>query len=207
MFWNNFINLCEQHKKSPNKVATEIGCSSGSITAWKQGRLPRKSTLIQIAEYFGVSIEYLLGNGKPAIPREAIPISKNDVIKIPVLSSVSAGNGMLAENNIIDYEYADTSDLSECECYFYLKVCGDSMYPIFIEGDYVLVQKQTSVDSGSYAIVLIDDNEGVVKKVVYGENWIELHSINPMYPVRRFENSDMLRLRIVGLVKGIKRKF
>ena len=61
MFWDNFVNLCDQQKKSPNKVASEIGCSSGSITAWKQGRLPRKSTLVQIADYFDVTVEELLG--------------------------------------------------------------------------------------------------------------------------------------------------
>lgn len=65
MFWDNYITLCEKDNKSPNKVAAEIGCSSGSVTAWKQGRLPRKSTLVQIAEYFNVTVDELLGN-KPA---------------------------------------------------------------------------------------------------------------------------------------------
>lgn len=64
------------------------------------------------------------------------------------------------------------------------------MYPIFIEGDLVLVQCQPSVDSGNYAVVVIDDCDGVIKKIVYSDNFIELHSINPMYPIRRFEGAD-----------------
>ena len=49
---------------------------------------------------------------------------------------------------------------------------------------------------------LLDGEEGLVKKVVYGSDWIELHSINPYYPVRRFDGEEVLRLRVVGLVKG-----
>ena len=42
----------------------------------------------------------------------------------------------------------------------------------------------------------------MVKKVVYGDNWIELQSLNPMYPTRRFEGKDVERVRIFGLVKN-----
>ena len=57
------------------------------------------------------------------------------------------------------------------------------------------------------AVVMIDEEDGVVKKIVYGPDFIELHSINPMYPVRRFENEDVTRIRVFGLVREIKRKF
>jgi repressor LexA len=68
------------------------------------------------------------------------------------------------------------------------------------------VHKQTSVDSGSVAVVLLDGEEGLVKKVLYGEDWIELHSFNPMYPVMRFEGKDVLRLKVVGLVKTVVKR-
>ena len=60
MFWENFIELCNKANKKPNIVAKEIGIASGSVTAWKQGRLPRKNMLIKIGEYFSVPIEELL---------------------------------------------------------------------------------------------------------------------------------------------------
>ena len=69
------------------------------------------------------------------------------------------------------------------------------MYPKFEEGDLVLVRCQSSVDSGELCPwYSIDDEEGVIKKIVYGPNFIELHSINLMYPVRRFENEDVTRI-------------
>lgn len=193
-------------------IEEKLGTNYATFRTWYNGYgdfFNNANGLSNLANLFHVSLDYLLGrtDDNITLPRGAIEISEADMVKIPVYGCVSAGMGTFAEDNIIDYETADSSDLSYGEQYFYLRVKGDSMYPIFIEGDYILVQKQTTVDSGSYAIVLIDDEEGVVKKVTYGENWIELHSINPMYPIRRFEDSDVLRLRIIGLVKGIKRKF
>ena len=50
-------------------------------------------------------------------------------------------------------------------------------------GDTIVVHKQNSVDSGQIGVFLIDNEEGVVKRAnyVYGENWLELLSINPEY--------------------------
>ena len=62
MFWDNFLKLCEKANKSPNAVGADLGYSSGSITAWKQGRVPKWATISKISDYFGVSTDYLLGN-------------------------------------------------------------------------------------------------------------------------------------------------
>lgn len=115
--------------------------------------------------------------------------------------------GRFAENHIIGYEYISPDSISQYEEYFFLKVKGDSMEPQICNGDYALIQKKTSVDSGSIAVVIIDNEDGVIKKVNYGSDWIELVSFNPYYPPRRFEGSDVQRISVVGLVKEIKRKF
>lgn len=62
-FWNTFVSLCNYTNKSPNAVAKELGISSGSITAWKQDatRKPQDRMLQKIANYFDVSVNYLLG--------------------------------------------------------------------------------------------------------------------------------------------------
>ena len=108
---------------------------------------------------------------------------------------------------MVDYEPVHRSNSSSGAQHAWLRVRGDRMYPLFMEGDLVLVRCQSSVDSGSYAVVTIDGEDGVVKKIVYGSNFIELQSINPMYPPRRFEGEEVLRIRVFGLVKEIKRKF
>ena len=79
------------------------------------------------------------------------------------------------------------------------------MYPDIKENDLVLVKCQNSADSGAIAVVVIDNEDGVIKRVVYDRDFIELQSINPMYPPRRFEKKEMSRIRIFGIVKQIKR--
>lgn len=164
-----------------------------------------------ISKAVNVPAQYIMGwtdDIKPKQPSNIIPIDNDtEFVNIPVVGRVAAGVTCYADMDIIDYEPTSVDSITPGEDYVYLKVVGDSMYPKFEEGDLVLVRRQTSVDSGSYAVVIIDGEDGVVKKIVYGQNWIELHSINPMYPVRRFENEDVLRIRVFGLVKEIKRKF
>jgi transcriptional regulator with XRE-family HTH domain len=61
MFWKIFLSLCVNNNVSPNAVAKELGIASGSVTKWKNGSVPHNTTLLKIAEYFGVTVEYLLG--------------------------------------------------------------------------------------------------------------------------------------------------
>lgn len=62
MFWYRFSSLCTENGKSPNAVAKELNIPSGSVTAWKNGATPRNATLLKIASYFGVSVDFLSGN-------------------------------------------------------------------------------------------------------------------------------------------------
>lgn len=68
MFWENFSNLCNKNNISPNGLAKILSISSGSITSWKQGRVPHHNTLLKIANYFGVSVDYLLDDGNKKSP-------------------------------------------------------------------------------------------------------------------------------------------
>ena len=47
--------------KKPNPVGKELGVSSGTITGWKNGALPKPEILSRIASYFDVSVDYLIG--------------------------------------------------------------------------------------------------------------------------------------------------
>lgn len=62
MFWSKFSSLCAQRGMSPNAVARELKIPSGSITAWKSGSEPRNKTVVKIAEYFEVSVDFFVGN-------------------------------------------------------------------------------------------------------------------------------------------------
>jgi len=61
MFWNVFYKLCEENNTKPNTVAKTIGVSSATCTKWKNGAIPNGDTLLKLADYLGVSVDYLLG--------------------------------------------------------------------------------------------------------------------------------------------------
>lgn len=206
MFWDNFSFLCTQKGTSPTAVISALNISRGSVTHWKTGKVPHHNTLIKIADYFSVSVDYLLGN---TTPFTSIPTAPNadmldeTVYNVPVFESVSAGFGAYPDNHITGYIPMFFSSHTEAEESIFVIVRGDSMFPKIEDGDTVLVHKQASVDSGSLAVVLVDGEDALVKKIVYGETWIELQSINPMYPPMRFSGQDVLRVQVLGIVKKI----
>lgn len=61
MFWNNFVSLCTKHNTTPNAVCSELKLSNAAATHWKNGSVPRDTTLKKIADFFNVSTDSLLG--------------------------------------------------------------------------------------------------------------------------------------------------
>ncbi len=61
MFWENFVSLCTKNNTNPNAVCAILGFSNAAATHWKNGSLPRDTTIKKIAEFFNVSTDYLLG--------------------------------------------------------------------------------------------------------------------------------------------------
>jgi len=70
MFWKNFLDLCNKKQTSPTSVVVELGLSRGSVTSWKEGKIPYQRTLAKLASYFGVTVDYLLGNEKEKLADE-----------------------------------------------------------------------------------------------------------------------------------------
>lgn len=138
----------------------------------------------------------------------AIPISDIDVINIPLLGTVKAGYDYLAQENIIDY-ISFKVDGNDKENYYALNVVGDSMTPLFNNGDTVIVHKQDDFENGDNCVVLINGEEATIKKVYKGNTGIELKAVNPYYPPRVFSKEDIkdLPVKIIGVVEKSIRNF
>ena len=62
-----FAKLMEDHNVTSYRVAKDTGVSQTTLSDWKRGRsVPKLEKLKKLADYFGVSVEYLMGNGEPA---------------------------------------------------------------------------------------------------------------------------------------------
>lgn len=66
MFFDIFSVLCEQKGVSRYKACTDVGLNRAAVAKWKVGAIPNGTTLTKLAEYFGVTTDYLIG-----IPVEA----------------------------------------------------------------------------------------------------------------------------------------
>lgn len=64
-FYDTFLRLCNQVKKTPSRVILEVGGTKSAITRWKNGGMPTDATANKIADYFGVSVDYLMGREVP----------------------------------------------------------------------------------------------------------------------------------------------
>ena len=215
-FWDNFVALCETVDKAPSVVCNELGFANSIATRWKQGAIPNSLNLKKIADYFGVEVRHLMAKAPAKIERVEQPkkglglfvgspfeYSEYCLRLIPLFESVSAGFGAYADSRIVDYYPCYISNTSEANETLCIRVQGNSMSPKIEDGDIIQVRKQTSVDSGSIAVVLIGGEEGYVKKVNYGDDWIELISLNENYPPMRFEGEDVTKIQVVGLVKKV----
>lgn len=97
MFFDVFKALCEQKKMSPNAVGEKIGVSSGTITNWKKGRVPKLEHIQLVADYFHVKVDFLLERG---ILKYWTEIVENREVLWNVLFHEIPSEMMIPEKNI-----------------------------------------------------------------------------------------------------------
>lgn len=164
---------------------------------------PRQNKITILSDALNVNEIWLMGYD---IPMEAIPIKNIEKIKIPVLGTVKAGYDYLAQENIIGYESID--NVSNPKEYYALQVTGNSMEPLFSDGDIAIVHKQEDFESGNTCIVLVNGDEATVKKVVRVDDGIDLIAMNPYYPVRHFSKEELSQIpvKIIGKVVEARKR-
>lgn len=73
MFYDRFMQLCDQANIKPSRAAAEIGFDRSSVSKWKKdGFTPRQEILMKIADYFKVSVDFLVGNETKTDPDETL---------------------------------------------------------------------------------------------------------------------------------------
>ena len=206
MFWDNFVSLCNKKGISPNGACAELGLSSAIATKWKNGTVPRDTTLQKIADYFNVSVDFLKSKDIADLPGA----EKAEIAYFPVIGSVKAGYGGQAieedTGEIIPILLDSLRGYSR-EDFFVLRVKGNSMAPKILNGDKVLVLRTQDVESGCIAVVLYDGDEATVKKISYepGCDYIDLLPINNKYEPMRIKGEALAECHILGQVVSLYR--
>ncbi len=183
------------------QVANYLGISQQSYRRYEtvDTKTISPDTLLKLAKYFGITVNYLLD------------IDKNEVekgFKIPVLGTIPAGIPIEAIQEIIDYEEIPIEMASKGE-FFGLKVKGNSMSPRIEDGDVVIVRKQDDADNGDVCVIMVNGFDATLKQIKKDTNGITLVPFNKEYKPMFYNNLEIqeLPVRILGVVVELRGKF
>lgn len=203
---DNLRNLMSIHGIDRNKLCSDLNLKYSTVSEWLSAKkYPRIDKIELLAKYFNVKKSDIIESSPRPEPEMDLDIVNKKVHIIPVFESVSAGLGSFAQEYAVDYIPLVLDNDYDAPVTVCIRVSGDSMYPKIEDGDLIQVRKQSSIDSGSVGVFFIDNEESVVKKVIYepGCDWLELHSFNPEYMTRRFDGQEVERVRVFGLVQRV----
>ena len=119
-------------------------------------------------------------------------------MSLPLAGQIAAGSPVLAEE---DTERVDFADLFDAEDHFCLKVKGDSMIEDHIsEGDFVIVNKQSSCRDGEIVVALVDGQEATLKRFYKERDRVRLEPANSNMKPIYANNVDILGV-VVGVIR------
>jgi repressor LexA len=143
--------------------------------------------------------------------RELSPLADGDVLEIPVVGKVAAGEPILAQENITDHVRIDSVLVGDGgRKVFALRVSGDSMIGDGIfDGDYIFVRKQLHAASGEIVVAMIENtagSEATVKRFYPEGDRIRFQPSNPRLKPIYVNREDFRETQIIGVVVGVYRK-
>ncbi len=206
------MKFCDKVKKArqergltQEQLGNMININKSSISRYEKGiQLPELENIKKMAKALGVSHQYLL---EDEFMNEFV--IEEGFIKVPVVSKVKKGLPLLAEENVIGFEYVLKGDLDmNNNEYFYLEVKTSDMENARIrKGDKVLIRKQTSLhNEGDIMLVRIGNEEAILRRVYSKKEGIVLQSENVGYPPQFFTKTDIANKDVVIIGKAIEVK-
>lgn len=202
---NRIKELRKEKGLKQTELAAILNVTQGALSSWETGRYDiGNDDLKKLADFFSVSADYILGRDDISkLPGYIGKVTENK--KIPIIGSVKCGPNGLAFEYIdgfvsIDESYSGNIVAFRCK--------GDSMKDLGInDGDIAIVRQQDDVECGELAVVIVNGDEGTLKRVRKFEGGIVLEAANPDYPPRIFTGEDLNKIKIMGKVLETRKKF
>lgn len=210
--YDRIRRLREDKDISQEELARRCGYSSRStISKIEKGERNLTGDKIQvIADVLGVRPSYLMDGEEPTSLRA--PEVTEDTVIFPVIGEIAAGYDYPAYE---DWS-GDTVEIPKSylrgrsrDDFFVLSVKGDSMYPQYMDGDKVLILKQSTMNrSGEIGAIIYDGDMATLKKIEYvdGEDWVKLIPINPEYTPKTIRNEDLEQCHVLGIPRLLVRE-
>ncbi len=217
--YRNIKRIREEKGMSQDELARLVGFKSrSSINKIEMGVNDiTQSKLIAIANALHVSPGELMGEDEEVASPADLSSRLPNMVSIeartfcvPIVGRVAAGRPIVADEEIIGYEYIDNKYSKDGHEYFGLRIVGKSMEPTIMDGDIVIVRRQNYVENGEIAIVLIDGEEATAKEVKESADGITLIGHNAAVYTPHFYSAQEVKnlpVQIIGRVIQSIRKF
>ncbi len=195
---NIIRQLREKHGYSQEELAMRLGVKRSAVSKYENGMLSlTQPILIALCDIFKVSADYILGLE-----------CSGEMVKIPLLGTVRGGLPSFATEDISEYEMLPERFCNDSGRYFALEVKGESMSPLYMPDDIVIVRKQQVCSNGKDAIVMVGSDEATIKRFYRREGMVILQPMNPAYSqmVYTAQEVEELPVRIAGVVVEMRRK-
>ncbi|MBT2755917.1 transcriptional repressor LexA [Mesobacillus foraminis] len=178
---------------SVREIGEAVGLASSSTVHGHLARLESKG-LIRRDPTKPRAIEILELEAETHIP-------KYNVVNVPVVGKVTAGQPITAIENVEEYFPLPDRLVPSDEQVFMLEVMGDSMIEAgILDGDYVIVKQQQTANNGEIVVAMTEEDEATVKRFFKEKDFIRLQPENPtMDPI------ILRNVSILGKVIGVYR--
>ena len=196
------------------EVADFVGVSEATVSRWESGhidnmRRDRSAALSKILRLSPLAIMGIDDTDLSSRLPNMVPIDAR-TFRVPIVGRVAAGRPIVADEEIVGYEYIDNKYSKDGHEYFGLRIVGKSMEPTIMDGDIVIVRRQNYVENGEIAIVLIDGEEATAKEVKESADGITLIGHNTAVYTPHFYSAQEVKnlpVQIIGRVVQSIRKF
>lgn len=210
MIRDRLIQLREERGLKRAEAARALRFPYTTYVNYETGqREPAHNALAQIADYYDVSVDFLLGR-TTARQYDLRPATmQKPTRRVPVLGRIPAGVPIEAIEDVIDWEDLGSGEYPETHEYFGLLVIGDSMSPKYLDGDTIIVQRAQDADSGKDVVAYVNGHDATLKRLLRSQaGTVTLAPLNPEYAQVTYTASevDKTPVRVIGVVKEIRRK-
>lgn len=205
IFSENLKYYMTINKKTRVDVCRDLDIPYSTFTDWCNANIyPRIDKIELLANYFDIKKSDLVES------KEKLDKLGNPVAEIPLLGTVKAGYDYMAQENWEGMIEVDKNIIKDGSDYFALKIKGNSMSPVLIEDDIVIIKKQEDFENGDLVVAIINGDEATIKKGRKNDTSIVLQPFNTVdYEPLIFTYNEIktIPVTIVGIVKQLKRDF
>jgi repressor LexA len=209
----------QSHKLSQRDFAKKCGLSYTYISAleknidYRSGKpiSPTLETVKSISKGINMSLDDLLkilDDDQEFIINEEAPKYNSNSAIVLIYGTIPAGVPIECIEDILDTEEISADMLKGGKQYFGLKIKGNSMFPEYLDGDIIILEKVEDCENGQDCVVMVNGNDGTFKRVFKNENGIVLQPLNNEFQPMIYTNEQIekLPIRIIGRVIELRRK-